>query len=519
MSLRMRSYWLSAAVVLGAWLAFPSFFPESTRQASAWIPDKGVRLGLDLQGGIHWLLRIDESTAVRQELARDVGVLREAAEERQIPVGTLAVTDGLEIDLGSEAEKLRPLVEEVVGNLEPVERDGRALYGLTDEWLREVRVRGMKQALEVLRRRIDSLGVTEPVLAPQGDDRILVQMPGEISPERARGILEKTTFLEFKPVLAAAPNRELLESRYAGVLPPETKIVFSHSPTGDVTEAFLVPEQAVLTGALLEDARIGFDRRNRPLVLFQWNSEGATVFRDFTAEHVDERLAAIIDGEVVTAPVIRSRIGARGQIEGDFTHQEAADLSVKLRSGALPIPLIIEEERQIGPSLGADSIRAGVRATAIGGLGVFIFMLVYYSSSGLIANLTLLLDLVAVLAAMGLAGATLTLPGIAGLLLTVGMAVDANVIIYERIREELRAGKTVRNAVQIGFRRSTLTILDANITTLITALILYYFGSGPIQGFGVSLAIGLVVSVPIALVGTRWLMDLVLAAAPERLRI
>jgi preprotein translocase subunit SecD len=517
-SLRARSYWLSAAVLLMAWLAFPSFFPEATRQASAWIPDQGVRLGLDLQGGIHWLLRIDETTAVRQELARDLTVLREAAEERQIPGGSLAVTESLEIELGTEAEKLRPLLDEVVGNLEPV-ASGSTRYRLTEEWRGEVRVRGMRQALEVLRRRIDSLGVTEPVLAPQGDDRILVQMPGEISPERARGILEKTTFLEFKPVLASAPNQELLESRYAGGLPADTKIVFSHSDQGEVTEAFLVPIEPVLTGSLLEDARIGFDRRNRPLVLFQWNSDGAKIFREFTGEHVGDRLAAIIDGEVVTAPVIRSRIGARGQIEGDFTHQEAADLAVKLRSGALPIPLIIEEERQIGPSLGGDSISAGVRATALGGLGVFVFMLIYYASSGLIANVTLLLDLIAVLAAMGLAGATLTLPGIAGLLLTVGMAVDANVIIYERIREELRAGKTMRNAVQIGFKRSTLTILDANVTTLITAIILYYFGSGPIQGFGVSLAIGLVVSVPIALVGTRWLVDLWLAAAPERLRV
>jgi preprotein translocase subunit SecD len=517
-SLRARSYWLSAAVLLMAWLALPSCFPEATRQASAWIPDQGVRLGLDLQGGIHWLLRIDESTAVRQELARDLTVLREAAEERQIPAGTLAITESLEIDLGSEAEKLRPLLDEVVGSLEPVS-NGSARYRLTEEWRGEVRGRGMRQALEVLRRRIDSLGVTEPVLAPQGDDRILVQMPGEISPERARGILEKTTFLEFKPVLASAPNQELLESRYAQGLPADTKIVLSHSDKREVTEAFLVPAEPVLTGSLLEDARIGFDRRNRPLVLFQWNSDGAKIFRDFTGEHVGDRLAAIIDGEVVTAPVIRSRIGARGQIEGDFTHQEAADLAVKLRSGALPIPLIIEEERQIGPSLGADSIAAGVRATALGGLGIFVFMLLYYSGAGLIANLTLLLDLVAVLAAMGLAGATLTLPGIAGLLLTVGMAVDANVIIYERIREELRAGKTMRNAVQIGFKRSSLTILDANLTTLITAIILYYFGSGPIQGFGVSLAIGLVVSVPIALVGTRWLMDLALAAAPERLRV
>jgi preprotein translocase subunit SecD len=270
---------------------------------------------------------------------------------------------------------------------------------------------------------------------------------------------------------------------------------------------------------MLADARISFDRRNRPLVLFQWNSEGARIFRDFTGAHVNERLAAIIDGEVVTAPVIRSRIGASGQIEGDFTHQEAADLAVKLRSGALPIPLVIEEERAVGPALGADSIRSGVRASMLGAVLVFAFMLLYYSTSGVIADITLVLNVLLVLAAMGLAGATLTLPGIAGLILTVGMAVDANVIIYERIREELRAGKAARNAVQIGFKRSALTILDSNVTTLLTALVLYNFGSGPIQGFGVTLSIGLVASVSCALVFTRWLIELALASNPDHLRI
>jgi preprotein translocase subunit SecD len=344
-------------------------------------------------------------------------------------------------------------------------------------------------------------------------------MPGEISPERARGILGKTTFLEFKLVLAAAENEDLVRGRYKDGLPPDTTVVVARAPTGTVKEAFLVPKEPVLTGAMLADARISFDRRNRPIVLFQWNSEGAHIFRDFTGSHVHERLAAIIDGEVVTAPVIQSRIGASGQIEGDFTHQEAADLAVKLRSGALPIPLVIEEERAIGPALGADSIRSGVRASLLGALLVFVFMLIYYSTSGFIADATLVLNVLLVLAAMGLAGATLTLPGIAGLILTVGMAVDANVIIYERIREELRSGKTARNAVQIGFRRSALTILDSNLTTLITALVLYNFGSGPIQGFGVTLSIGLVASVLCALVFTRWLIEVALVRNPDRLRV
>jgi preprotein translocase subunit SecD len=512
--------WLAGAVLLALWLALPSFFSEERRLGSGWIPDFGTRLGLDLQGGIHWLLRIDDAVAVRQELSRSLGLLREAAEEAKVPTDGLALLDSGEIDLGPNAEALRPIVVERLGDaVETVESDGHTRLRLPEAWRREVLQRGVQQAQEVLRRRIDSLGVTEPVIAPQGEGRILVQMPGEISPERARGILGKTTFLEFKLVLAAAENEDLLRGRYKDGLPPDTAVVVARAPTGTVKEAFLVPREPVLTGAMLADARISFDRRNRPIVLFQWNSEGARIFRDFTGSHVHERLAAIIDGEVVTAPVIQSRIGASGQIEGDFTHQEAADLAVKLRSGALPIPLVIEEERAIGPALGADSIRAGVRASLLGALLVFVFMLIYYSSSGLIADVALLLNVVLVLAAMGLAGATLTLPGIAGLILTVGMAVDANVIIYERIREELRAGKTARSAVQIGFKRSALTILDSNLTTLITALVLYNFGSGPIQGFGVTLSIGLVASVACALVFTRWLIDLSLARNPDRLRI
>jgi preprotein translocase subunit SecD len=230
-------------------------------------------------------------------------------------------------------------------------------------------------------------------------------------------------------------------------------------------------------------------------------------------------MAAIVDGEVVTAPVIQDRIGRRGQISGQFTEQEAANLAVALRSGALPIPLVVEEERTVGPALGADSIRRGVRSILIGLTLVILFMIAYYRTSGLLANVTLGINLVIIIAIMGLAGATLTLPGIAGLVLTVGMAVDANVIIFERIREELRSGKRTRNAVEVGFRRSALTILDANITTLITALVLFRFGTGPIQGFAVTLSVGILSSVFCALIVTRLFVDLVLSRGPQALRI
>jgi preprotein translocase subunit SecD len=361
--------------------------------------------------------------------------------------------------------------------------------------------------------------VAEPVIAPQGEGRILVQLPGKVDPAAARQILEKTTFLEFKLVLDSAPSEELLLAKYPEGLPAERQIVLLRNEQGIVAEALLVPERAALTGAMLEDARLAFDRRNRAIVNFAWNSEGARLFREFTGEHIGERLAAIVDGDVVTAPVIRDRIGRQGEITGQFTEQEAANLAVALRSGALPIPLIIEEERTVGPALGADSIRRGINSAILGSVLVIVFMILYYGVIGALANVALLINLVMILAVMGLAGATLTLPGIAGVVLTVGMAVDGNVIIYERIREEIRAGKSMRNAIEAGFRRSALTILDANLTTLLTAVILFYLGSGPIQGFAVTLSVGLLTNVFCVLIITRVLVDLLLERRPGALRV
>jgi preprotein translocase subunit SecD len=518
-SLRNRAIWVGVAALVMALLAYPSFFSEERRLASPWISDQGINLGLDLQGGIHWLIHIDVGTAVQQEMARAEGVLREEAEVAGVSVAGLSLREDGTLELGVSAERLREIAAEVLPSLEGFERDGRSGLRLTEEWHREVVRRGVRQAQEVLRERVDDLGVREPVIAPQGEGRILVQMAGDVDPGRARGILEETTFLEFKLVLAAADNEDLLRAGYPDGLPEGTVVVVARNEDGSVSEAFVVPETPVLTGAMLEDARFSFDNRNRAVVSFTWNSEGTVIFREFTTAHIGERLAAIIDGEVVTAPSIRGRIGKRGQIEGDFTQQEAADLAVKLRSGALPIPLEIEEERQVGPALGADSIRHGVRAILLGGVLVIAFMVVYYRVSGALANLALLLNLVIIIALMGSAGATLTLPGIAGLVLTLGMAVDANVIIFERVREELRSGKSVRNAVQIGFRRSALTIFDANVTTMIAAVVLLYLGRGPVQGFGVTLAIGILSSVFCALVVTRLLVDLALSRHPGRLSI
>jgi preprotein translocase subunit SecD len=420
---------------------------------------------------------------------------------------------------GADPAALRKLIEDEIEIVEVTQTADAVEVRLTDRWRREVVTRGVSQAVEVLRRRVDGLGVREPVIAPQGADRILVQLPGAVDSAGARAVLEKTTFLEFKPVLDAAPSKELLEAKLAGGVPEDQMIVIQEGAGGKETEALLVPRKATLTGDMLEDARLNFDRRNRPLIEFQWNSEGTKIFREFTAAHIGDRLAAIIDNKVITAPVIQSKIGRTGQITGDFTREEAANTAVQLRSGALPIPLVIEEERSVGPSLGADSIRQGLNASLLGIALVFVFAGLYYSLSGVFADAALVLNVLIIIALMSLSQATLTLPGIAGIVLTVGMAVDANVIIYERIREEFRSGKTAKAAVQAGFARSFWTIFDSNLTTLLTAVILILFGRGPVQGFGVTLTIGLVASMFTALVVTRALIEWFYGANPEKLRI
>jgi preprotein translocase subunit SecD len=370
----------------------------------------------------------------------------------------------------------------------------------------------MEQVLEVLRRRIADpvRGIPDSVVTRQGADRVLVQIPGgQIDRGRARELLKVTGFLEFKIVKDSDQTEELLEGRYASGLPEGTEIAFEREKETDrILTAYLVDEQPAITGDYLVDARVNFDSQNRPLVAFRFNSQGAKIFGDLTAENVGQRLAIVLDDRVYSAPVIRSRISARGQIEGRFTAQEAADLAVVLRAGSLPIPVEIEEERTVGPALGHDSIDRGVRASVLGLVLIVAFVIGYYRLSGGYASLALLANLLLLTGVMSLFEATLTLPGIAGIVLTVGMAVDANVIIFERIREELRAHKTPRGAIATGFNKAFWTIMDANITTLITAIVLFEYGTGPIKGFAVTLSIGVVTSVFAALVLTRLMFAL-----------
>jgi preprotein translocase subunit SecD len=512
--LRLRLVSMAALLLVFGFLTAANFFPAEARKASPLLPDQAMRLGLDLQGGIHWVLGVQLDVAEKHELDFIAGSLERFAADEKFSLEKIAREPGRIVVQDPDAQDLarvREFVEEHDGLEIAEERGGALVLALDEAWRQGVRERGMAQVLEVLRRRIDDpvTGIPESVISRQGDDRIVVQIPGgEADRERARGLLKTTGFLEFKLVLDQAQTEELLRAKYPGGLPEGSEIVTEQEKeTQRVLLALLVSERADLTGDYLTDARVQFDRQGRPIVGFTFNAEGGRIFGELTQAHIGEQVSIILDKRVYSAPVIRSQISMRGQIEGRFTPQEAADLAVVLRAGSLAVPVQIEEERTVGPALGADSIEAGVWASILGLALVFLCAVLYYRLSGLYAGVALAANLVLLVGLMTLSEATLTLPGLAGIVLTIGMAIDGNVIIFERIREELRAGKAPRGAIATGFNKALWPILDANITTLIIALILFQYGTGPIKGFAVTLAIGILTSVFTAIVITRLLFD------------
>jgi preprotein translocase subunit SecD len=513
-SVRWRFGSVLALILLFGWLSVANFIPKEQRLASDLLPDDGLRLGLDLQGGIHWVVGVDLEAAVERELNFVRSNIADSLEESGVIVEFIVENGELAIVAVSDADV--PGIVDAAndsGVLRSVEKGAKRLrYALTADWTQEIRERTMLQVLEVLRRRIDDplRGIPDSVVTRQGTDRVLVQIPGgQIDRTRARTLLKSTGFLEFKIVTDQDVSEELLLARYPDGVPDHQMVTLERDrETQRVVAAYLVPKAADVTGDYLEDARVGFDQQQRPIVNFRFNPEGGKIFGDLTEASIGEPLAIVLDSNVYSAPRINSRITTRGQITGRFSSQEAADLAVVLRAGALSVPVVIEEERSIGPALGQDSIDSGTAASIVGILLVLGFVVGYYRLSGGYASLGLLANMLLLLGLMSLFDATLTLPGIAGLVLTVGMAVDSNVIIFERIREELRAGKMPRAAVATGFSKATLTVLDANVTTLITALILFEYGTGPIKGFAVTLSVGIVTSVFTALIFTRLLFQL-----------
>ena len=512
MNLRFRIGLVLGAVLVLGFFALANFVPQPSRVESPILPTGLLRLGLDLQGGIHWVLGAKLDVAEEQELAALKGSLEEFAAEGDVRFERARVDERsllVEVASPKDAEALPDWAKDTQ-SLAVDGDDGASLrFQLLPEVISGVRQRGMDQILEVLRRRIaDPIqGIQDSVVTRQGEERILVQIPGgQIDRASAVELLEITGHLEFKIARDQDQSVELLESRYPDGFPEGQAVGLElDKETDRVVVAYLLDVEPGITGDFLTDARVSFDRQQRPIVEFQFNNDGARKFAEYTSENVGQQMAIVLDERVYSAPVIRSRIGARGQIEGRFTSQEAADLAVVLRSGSLPIPVEIEEERTVGPALGADSIRRGLQASMVGLVLILGMVCVYYRMSGLYASVALIANLLMLMGIMSLFEATLTLPGIAGIVLTVGMAVDANVIIFERIREELRAAKTPRGAIQTGFNKARWTILDANITTLITALVLFEYGTGPIKGFAVTLSVGIVTSVFAALVLTRLL--------------
>ncbi len=517
-NLRIRAGIVLFCIALALVVLAPTVFRESKVFPSWWKKTfEPIHLGLDLQGGIHLVLGVDTDKAVESQMAAIADELDTLMKEQDIVFKRVDVAAGGVLGVVVYDEAAGKLVEDLVrkqfGNLQslPDSRAGeytRKNYQMQEAEVQRIKDYAVRQALETLRNRVDQFGVSEPVLQREGDDRILIQLPGLKDPKRAIDLIGKTARLEFKMV-ADVPEADLSRGR----LPAGVRRLYERRvdrATRRVTETpIAVYDKTVLTGDLISDARVTIDRSfNEPGVSLQFNSVGAKRFDQITANNVGKRLAIVLDDVVYSAPNIRERIsGGNAQITGSFTEQEATDLAIVLRAGSLPAPVHIMEDRTVGPSLGRDSINRGIFSVLLGGLLVIVIMAVYYRLSGLVANVALILNLVFMMSLLALFKASLTLPGIAGIVLTLGMAVDANVLIFERIREEVRRGQTPRLAVQEGFARAFRTILDANVTTLIAALVLFEFGTGPVKGFAVTLSVGIVSSVFTAVFVSRVIFD------------
>ncbi len=482
------------------------------------IEDKKVSLGLDLQGGTHLILSVDVDEAVRSYVDVNAEQLRRDLREEGVRgpnvrrSGDTTATVNVPEESGAALDKTLEERFPYFSSVSTTTSDGRIVreLSLAEEEIARIRESAVDQSLETIRNRIDQFGVSEPVIQRQGATDILVQLPGIQDPDRAKDLIGRTAVLEFKLV------RDPVAAPYTTgdkTLPAGTQVLYEmqKNPLGERGRgaALLVESRTLMTGDVIVDARVRpGDLPNSRIVSIDMNSRGARLFEEITGENVNRQLAIILDDTVYSAPRIQERIpGGRAIITGSFTADEARDLAIVLRTGALPAPVTIAEERTVGPTLGADSIRRGFQSFVVGGVLVLIFMVIYYKFAGVLADLALVLNVVFLVAMLAGLGATLTLPGIAGIVLTLGMAVDANVLINERIREELRLGKTARAAIEAGYERALPAILDSNITSLLSGIILFQFGSGPIKGFAVTLCIGLVSSVFTAVVLTRLVYD------------
>jgi SecD/SecF fusion protein len=528
---RVRTAIIFIVAVLGILFTIPNFLPKEVDAALPdWLPKHGMVLGLDLQGGSHLLLQVNQESIMSErikELRSDARSI--LANDNGIGNRITSNADSITIELTDQSQRdtawkaLQKLQNSVNGGAFGVGgvpelafsngTNGRIVIALTSEGVEQRMSALVSQSIEVIRKRIDELGTTEPTIQRQGSNRVLVQVPGFEDSEHLKDVISKTARLTFHMV---HPTMSAAQAEAQGV--PEGYEIVASADGGDE----LISENVDLGGESLTNAQPSFDQQTgRSVVTFSFDTRGAVTFGDITSRNVGKRFAIVLDNQVITAPVIQSPItGGTGQISGNFTPQSASDLAVLLRAGALPASLDVVEERSVGPSLGADSIRSGVTAGVVASVLVVGFMVVAYGLFGLFANISLVLNIVLILGALSALGATLTLPGIAGIVLTIGMAVDANVLIFERIREEQRAGKSILASIDAGFQRAWGTIVDSHLTQLIAAIVLFFLGSGPVQGFAVTLGLGILTSLFTAYTVTLYFVSIwYKARRPKTLRI
>ena len=524
---------LGLLLALSITFLIPTYQPLY-RALPSWVkkvlPDRGVVLGLDLQGGIHLVLEVEEDRAVEMMVERSVRAIQDWLAEKAISVESVDRTGPFRVtvrfpDEASKVDIQKALLEfPSFFEVEESSASDSLVYELREGEIKRVKDSTISQALETIRNRVDQFGVAEPMIQRQGLKQIVVQLPGIKEPKRAKALIQETAMLEFKLLdesnqlalelprrVPKGKEREIVKL-FQDRLPEEDEILFERVVERDSGREYRVPylvkKRVMLAGNVLSDARVAIGEFNDPYVSVTFDAKGAQEFDRITAENVKKRMAIVLDNTVYSAPVIQERIsGGRAQITGAFTMEEANDLAIALRAGALPAPLKIVQDLTVGPSLGQDSIEKGLRSTVIAGCLVVLFMVFYYRLAGVIATFALALNVFCLIGALAGLNATLTLPGIAGIILTIGMGVDSNVLIFERIREELRQGKPVRLAVDSGYDKALVTIIDAHVTTLITGLALFLFGTGPIKGFAVTLCLGIAINLFTALVGTKVVFD------------
>ncbi len=517
-SIQWRAGLIISFLALSVIFLVPSLVDSLPKWWGKVLPTERIHLGLDLRGGMYLLLEVETQKAVDSAMDKYASDIKDTLAKKDIPFNKVERTSDGKISVilpdNKANDRFTQIRADQYGNLKVgsfQEKDGKFQYILemSPKEAKSIEESAVRQGLETIRNRVDQFGVTEPLIAPQGENQILVQLPGIKDPQRAIELIGRTALLEFKLV----DDENSLEEALKGNIPPGDEILYqkaSDKDTGVVTRRpFLLKKRALMTGDVLTDARMRIKSDfNEPYVSLDFNAQGARLFDQITAENVKKRLAIVLDNNVYSAPVIQERIsGGKAQISGSFTPEEASDLAIVLRAGALPAPVKIIQNVTVGPTLGQDSIDKGIRAAIIGAGLVVVFMAVYYGLSGLIADWALVLNIIYLMGALASMRATLTLPGIAGIILAIGMAVDSNVLMFERIREELRLGKTIRAAVDSGYDKALFTIIDSHVTTLITAVVLFQFGTGPIKGFAVTLSLGVLINLFSALIGTKVIFD------------